>query len=352
MPPAAAAVGAGWAWLSPATLLLFVRWLVYLIASHVAAARAGVCLAADDNGVDANAAAAVLPDQAAVLVTGAARGIGRELAVVLRERGWRLVLARRPHGDKQDGDDVQDSGTVWVEGDLQDPDQAAAVGRAAVAACAKRGWKLKALVNNAAVMPAESCTGEDIAFAVNVRGTYAVTRAVLPTLLSSASTSSPATVVTLSSFTHRAVHGGNTVMPAGPLLPPAGPAQAYQHSKLCCAVLSRELHRHFHHKHLITIAYDPGAVETALVRQWPKPLALFYYASMRVLRLLRPAHEPALALARMLMRPDISALASGGYTFGRRAALIRPSALVLEDSRFATALWDHLEATAGAMQGS
>ncbi len=107
-----------------------------------------------------------------VLVTGAARGIGRAIVDAFRARGWQVVgWDVRPVSDGPD--DV-----LFQQVDVADPQAV----DAAMADVAARTPVLHALVNNAAVQIAkpliETTPAEwDALMAVNLRGPYVVSRA-------------------------------------------------------------------------------------------------------------------------------------------------------------------------------
>ncbi|OBK76457.1 SDR family NAD(P)-dependent oxidoreductase [Mycobacterium sp. 1274761.0] len=115
-----------------------------------------------------------------VLVTGAARGIGRAIVEHLASAGWDVIAGVR---SQQDADAVVKSHPQRVSAvilDITDPDQIAALP-------ASLPQRLDALVNNAGIAvggPVETVTAEDWrnVLETNVIGQFAVTQAVLPRL--------------------------------------------------------------------------------------------------------------------------------------------------------------------------
>lgn len=123
-------------------------------------------------------------DGRTVLVTGAARGVGRAIAEACASAGARLVLA----------DVLEEQGRAtaaellarFVRVDLADPDSIAAL----AADIARHEGELHGLVNNAAIatgiggpeFDAIEVATWDRVMQVNVRGTWLVTRALAPML--------------------------------------------------------------------------------------------------------------------------------------------------------------------------
>lgn len=130
-----------------------------------------------------------MSDARVAIVTGAARGLGREYAGLFSAEGRRVVLT------DQDGDGVEaaaeairDGGgdAIAVRADVTDVDQTAAVAEAALSA-----WgRIDILVNNAAVwgdlVPAPVTEIDpdywDFVMAVNLKGPLLCARAVLPAM--------------------------------------------------------------------------------------------------------------------------------------------------------------------------
>jgi 3-oxoacyl-[acyl-carrier protein] reductase len=112
-----------------------------------------------------------------VIVTGGARGLGAAYVRGLKDGGYSVVVA-----DVNESDE----GDLYVRVDVSDPDSCDAMARAVL----DRFGRVDVLVNNAGYFtqivkkPFEELTVEewDHCFAVNVRGTWLATRAVVPAM--------------------------------------------------------------------------------------------------------------------------------------------------------------------------
>ncbi|WP_199260688.1 SDR family oxidoreductase [Paracoccus binzhouensis] len=125
-----------------------------------------------------------------ILVTGAARGLGEKIAERLAAEGARLILVDLL---ADEGRAVADRlGAAFLPVDLADPTAIAAM---AEAVAAQAGGLLHGLVNNGAIATGiGGITHDEIeietwdrVMAVNIRGTWLVTRALAPLLKASGS---------------------------------------------------------------------------------------------------------------------------------------------------------------------
>jgi NAD(P)-dependent dehydrogenase (short-subunit alcohol dehydrogenase family) len=118
------------------------------------------------------------------LVTGANKGIGKEIARQLGEAGYRVLLGSRDLGRGEEA--AKDlPGTTAIQLAVTDPESV----RAAADRIAGEFGRLDVLVNNAAIIPAGDTAVSEIEAAVlrdgfetNVVGLVAVTQALLPLL--------------------------------------------------------------------------------------------------------------------------------------------------------------------------
>jgi NAD(P)-dependent dehydrogenase (short-subunit alcohol dehydrogenase family) len=118
-----------------------------------------------------------------VLVTGAARGIGRATTLRLAAAGWDVIAAVRQEADGDELLRASPGPSMTVPLDVTDPEQVAALDQRLPA-------ELDALVNNAGIVvggPIEAVPPSELSrqLEVNVVGQAAVTQAVLPRLRAS-----------------------------------------------------------------------------------------------------------------------------------------------------------------------
>jgi NAD(P)-dependent dehydrogenase (short-subunit alcohol dehydrogenase family) len=123
-------------------------------------------------------------DGKVAIVTGAARGIGREIVHAFNEAGARVVAADRDAAGLAETCRSLTTGIVAVVADISEPKGA----RKAVDAAIENFWQLDICVNNAAVAPhtallEESVEVWDKVYAVNCRGTFLMTQAAARTMI-------------------------------------------------------------------------------------------------------------------------------------------------------------------------
>src|SRR5262245_50383227 len=123
---------------------------------------------------------------ASALVTGAGRGIGRQVALALGRQGAGVTLVARTRGELESAAaEIRDAGgRAHVHaGDIGD----GAVGRAAVESAVQAHGRLQILVNNAAVgvhapLAETSDADWEATIGTNLSAAFRLTRAALPHL--------------------------------------------------------------------------------------------------------------------------------------------------------------------------
>ncbi|GAA1687726.1 SDR family oxidoreductase [Kribbella yunnanensis] len=118
------------------------------------------------------------------LVTGANKGIGKEIARQLGEAGYQVLLGSRDLGRGEEAAKDLD-GTTAVQLEVNDPESV----RSAADQIAAEYGRLDVLINNAAIIPVGDTAVSEVAsdvlrdgFETNVVGLVAVTQAMLPLL--------------------------------------------------------------------------------------------------------------------------------------------------------------------------
>ena len=122
-------------------------------------------------------------DQVAV-VTGAARGVGREIVGALARAGASVVAADRDADGLAETCADLEGRAVAIVGDVSTPEGAAAI----IGAATDHFGRLDIVVNNAAVAPHAGLLDErvevwDTVYAVNCRGTFLMTQAAARVLI-------------------------------------------------------------------------------------------------------------------------------------------------------------------------
>ena len=179
----------------------------------------------------------------AVLVTGATRGIGAEVAAALADLGATVYAGAR------DPDDVTAADQRAVRLDVTDDEEV----RAAVDRIEREAGSLDVLVNNAGVFPRSGPLHEmdvadfDRTTAVNLRGPVVLTKHALPLLLDGTG----GRVVSLSSGLGRFTEGQM-----------GGGYPAYRLSKVGVGGLTAYLDGEYGDRGLIANAASPGWVRT------------------------------------------------------------------------------------------
>ncbi len=247
------------------------------------------------------------------IVTGAGRGLGREVALSLAKAGWTVVMAcRNPAAARLARDElVALSGSPRIEVMELDLASLASV-RAFAAAFLAQGRRLDALVNNAGITSRErrlSPDGHELVVATNYLGPCLLSLLLLPAL------GKDSRVVNLTSN----IHGWGAYRLDS--LDSHAWVRAYAVSKLCVLISSLALARALEARGVTVNAVHPGVVNTGIMftGRW---------YDIVIDALLRPLYvgvpEGGQAISRLVLDPALAGV-TGAYFSGLRRK--RPSAL-------------------------
>ena len=205
-----------------------------------------------------------------ILVTGAARGLGREIALELAKHGASLVLADIDvEGGYQTADLLKEAGTVtrFVEVDLGDPSSI----KHLAGSITKTEGSLHGLVNNGAI--ATGIGGKshdeidietwDKVMAVNVRGLWLMTSSLVPLLTECGS----GRIVNIASDT--ALWGAPKLL-------------SYVASKGAVMAMTRSFSRELGPKNIGVVAVAPGLLTTDSTDYVPRERHAFYESGRAV----------------------------------------------------------------------
>ncbi len=261
------------------------------------------------------------------IITGGNSGIGAETAKALAAKGYRVAIACR---NQEKAEAVKAEIVRLTPGAQVDLCRLDLGSMKSVREFADRVYRdydrLDVLVNNAGLSPIRKTMTEDgfeQQFQVNYLGHYLLTRLLDEKLKKS----SPSRIVHVSSMMHRlgsinwdSFRGEKFYFSLS----------AYGQSKLANILFSNELARRWVKAGVVSNALHPGAVETDIYHEIPKPV----YALIR--RTLISAEKGADTVIWLASAPE-TATVNGKYFINRRE---KETSAKAKDTELAARLWD------------
>ncbi|KAK7682520.1 hypothetical protein QCA50_014320 [Cerrena zonata] len=206
------------------------------------------------------------------IVTGGNVGVGKETVKALLEHNARVYLGSRSKSKAEAAikelKEATGKEAIFLELDLA---SLASVRKAAEEFLSKEK-ELHQLYLNAGVMapPVDQLTsdGYDLQFGTNVIGHFLLTKLLLPALLAGKETSPDkhARVISTSSFAAYLYTLNFDTFKDGLARKKLGTQSLYAQSKFANAIFARELARRYGHEGIISIACNPGNLQTELQR--------------------------------------------------------------------------------------
>ncbi|KAJ7226766.1 NAD-P-binding protein [Mycena pura] len=210
-----------------------------------------------------------------IIVTGGNSGLGFATSKVLVERGAKVYIATRSEAKAKEAIEqiANDTGKtpLFLKLDLADLDSV----QAAANMFLSKENRLDVLYNSAGVMiPSKEAVtkqGYDLQFGTNVLGHFYLTKLLLPLLISTAKSSpkDKARIVTISSGAHHMSNLSFATFKDGPARKKANEWALYGQSKFGDVVLAKELARRYGEEGIVSLALNPGNVNTNLQKELP-----------------------------------------------------------------------------------
>ena len=261
-----------------------------------------------------------------VLITGAARGLGRALSLRLAKEGSRLILVDCDAAGLADTAGlVSESATevATFECDLTDPQQISQT----VVRIREQFQGIDVLINNAGLFPAKqqmTQQGFEMQFGVNHLSHFLLSQLLLPLMLGQPS----ARIITVSSMLHQKAKLDFASF--------KGAAQysgqrAYGQSKLANVLFAFELAERLSGTQVTSNALHPGGVATDIVRDLP-------WLVRKLLGLVFITPEEG-AKTSILLASDPSLNQTTGAYYDQ--CLIKNPAQSAQDQGLRTQLWDY-----------
>jgi retinol dehydrogenase-12 len=233
-----------------------------------------------------------------VLITGATSGIGRVGAIELARRGAAVsVLGRNPAKlaelEAEIAGEVQGAAITTFVADLSDLDRVRAVAEEILAALPR----IEVLINNAGMLTS------------NYLGPFLLTHLLLDRLQQSA----PARLIFTASEAHRYTNGFDVQHFEHPgEYRGLGAQAAYGTTKLLDLLAADELARRLDHAKVEVVSFCPGAVNTGLIGERPRAVAVGNVVSRTPL--LRTPAQGARKMIELATTPRISGGDGGFHT--------------------------------------
>ncbi|MEJ5314707.1 MAG: SDR family oxidoreductase [Anaerolinea sp.] len=256
-----------------------------------------------------------------VLITGSTDGIGKQTALELARRGWRVFLHGRNlrRGEEARREilrQVPQADITCLNADFSSLEEVRQLARVVLSLTPR----LDALVNNAGVFLHQrllSRDGFEMNFAVNHLAHFLLTNLLLGLLQSSA----PARVVTVSSVMHR---NGRLNLEDLQMEQGYTGSRAYAASKLMNVLFAAELARRMEGKGVTSNSLHPGVVATKMLRE--------AFPSLQGSSL----EEGAATSVFLVTAPDLEGVTGKYFEHGQMASC-HPLA---EDREVCAQLWD------------
>ncbi len=251
-----------------------------------------------------------------VLVTGAARGVGRVIARRFAEAGAVVVVADRDEpGLAETYADLPAGRVVSVAADIASPSGAETI----VGAAVERFGRLDACINNAAVAPHTALLEQraevwDRVFAVNCRGTFLMTQAAARVMIAGG-------------------RGGRIVNFSSGSSARGGPGTAaYAASRAATEAFSRVAAIELAPHNILVNTISPGLIDTQ-----PKPLPPVMAEALQrripTLPLARPGEPDEVAAIALFLASDEAGYVTGAVwsVDGGSGIGTRPSGPIIDD---------------------
>ncbi|KAI0733254.1 hypothetical protein C8Q72DRAFT_881274 [Fomitopsis betulina] len=279
------------------------------------------------------------------IVTGGNTGIGREIVKGLLTHNAKVYMASR---NKVKADAAirrlaEETGKdpIFLELDLSD---LSSVRQAANEFVSKES-ELHLLFNNAGLMgpPVDQLTAEsyDLTFGTSVIGHFLFTELLMPALCSGAGSDHHARVITTSSSMALVGKIELDTIRDGPTRRKMSSEAMYSQTKLANAIVAREIARRYADRGIVSIAVDPGSIETSIQQYYLEAGGLNALVA-RFMKWItaRPSPFGALTPLWAALAPEAEA-ANGKYAIPvGRIAQCRPE---MYDNELGNRLWTFLQ---------